>query len=337
MNISSENQIKLAVQNLLRGDLVAVPTETVYGLGADAENPSALEKIFIAKGRPNNHPLIVHIAKGANLDYWADNINENAQKLIDAFWPGPLTLILQKSNRINNVVTGGQNTIGIRCPSHPVAQKLLQDFAKSKPNGNAGIAAPSANKFGHVSPTKAEHVRSEFPDLDETKLYILQGGASQVGIESTIIDVSQNDVPVLLRPGYITSQDIFDVLGLYPLGANKFSPQVSGSLKAHYAPRTTFTLFSTDEIINYCKNELSGSSKKVAIAVFNKNGLTDQTGIDVYKMSDNHNDYAKEMYSVLRDLDQKNYQKIIFEMPPQTSKWHAVNDRLNRAAAAFDV
>ena len=337
MNASPENQIKLAVENLVNGQLVAMPTETVYGLGADAENPVALEKIFLAKGRPNNHPLIVHIAENAQLDYWADNINENAQKLANAFWPGPLTLILQKSNHINNVVTGGQNTIGIRCPSHPIAQQLLHEFSKTKANGNAGIAAPSANKFGHVSPTKAEHVSSEFSDLDENQIYILEGGAAQVGIESTIVDVSQNGLPVLLRPGHITAQDIFNVLGVYPLGANQDSPQVSGSLKAHYAPRTTFSLASIDYIINYSKKHISQADKKVAIAMFDTNIIKGVLGIDTYKMPSNHNEYAQIMYSVLRDLDQKNYSQIIFEMPPQTTEWQAVNDRLGRAAAAFSI
>lgn len=331
----SNPQIDSAIQRLTNGELVAIPTETVYGLGADAENITAINKIFSIKNRPSNHPLIVHLSENADINYWASNVGESVNKLIKAFWPGPLTLILQKAEHINGVVTGGQNTIGLRCPSHPVALQLLKEFANTKPNGCAGIAAPSANKFGHISPTDAQHVRSEFPDLTDEQLLILEGGPSQVGIESTILDVSHDGVAVLLRPGHITAQQIYDVLGVYPELPNAKSPRVSGSLKAHYAPKTHFSLASCDEITNYIENYIPDTDDKIAIVLLHANVIKPSPEVDLWRMPSNSADYAQIMYSVLRNLDNQNYQKIIFEMPPQLPQWQAINDRLSRAAAAF--
>jgi L-threonylcarbamoyladenylate synthase len=231
-----------AAAALAAGDLVAFPTETVYGLGADATNADAVAKIFSAKGRPPDHPLIVHIAKDAKLDDYASEVPQAARKLAAEFWPGPLTLILKKSVRIPDVVTGGQDTVGLRCPSHPLAQKLLSEFART---GSGAVAAPSANRFGHVSPTTAQHVRDEFGDAIGTgagKILLLDGGACEVGIESTILDLSGTTNagrPVLLRPGAITREQIAEVIGARPLSreqAGNKSPRASGTLDAHYAP-----------------------------------------------------------------------------------------------------
>src|SRR5690606_34996818 len=233
-----------AARRLAEGRLVAFPTETVYGLGADAENPDAVARIYAAKGRPSNHPVIVHVALEADLSYWARSVPPAARALIQAFWPGPLTLILPRAAGIPAAVSGGQDSIGLRCPSHPVAQALLRRFAALK-GGNGGVAAPSANKFGQVSPTLASHVRSEFPELGPEALMVLEGGPSQVGIESTIVDLSRLDKgvgPVLLRPGHISAEELSVVLGVMPSRPDQAAPRVSGSLKAHYAPRTPLTL-----------------------------------------------------------------------------------------------
>ena len=213
---ASAAQIAHAAQRMLDGELAAFPTETVYGLGADAENPQAVAKIYAAKGRPSNHPVIVHIAPDGDVSYWAAHVPPEARLLINAFWPGPLTLILKRAPHIVDTVSGGQDSIGIRCPSHPVAQALLTAFAAGKPNGQGGVAAPSANKFGQVSPTRAEHVRSEFPDEVAAGMPVLEGGASEVGIESTILDLSRLDTgagPVLLRPGHISAAQLEAVRG----------------------------------------------------------------------------------------------------------------------------
>ncbi|TYZ49343.1 threonylcarbamoyl-AMP synthase, partial [Ralstonia solanacearum] len=221
-----------AARRLEAGELVAFPTETVYGLGADAENPQAIARIYALKGRPSNHPVIVHVVDGADLTYWADDVPGIALQLVEAFWPGPLTLILKRAPHIPAAVAGGQDSVGLRCPSHPVAQALLSRFKR----GRGGIAAPSANKFGQVSPTTAQHVRDEFGDA----VFVLEGDGVDVGIESTIVDLSRLDQgvgPVLLRPGAITPEDIGRVTGVMPLLPDGAAPRASGTLRAHYAPR----------------------------------------------------------------------------------------------------
>lgn len=254
-----------AAQKLAAGGLVAFPTETVYGLGGDAENPDAIAAIYAAKGRPANHPVIVHVAPEADLSYWASSIPAEARALIQAFWPGPLTLILPRASHIPAAVSGGQNSVGLRCPSHPVAQALLREFARLKPGGHGGVAAPSANKFGHVSPTQAAHVQAEFPELAEDRLMVLEGGPSQVGIESTIVDVSRLDEgigPVLLRPGHITSEQLARVLGKPPGRPDDAAPRVSGSLKAHYAPNTPLRLVTRAQLQAMARDELQGEAGK---------------------------------------------------------------------------
>ncbi|MDR2926485.1 MAG: threonylcarbamoyl-AMP synthase, partial [Azoarcus sp.] len=243
----SASAIRQAVEHLLAGELVALPTETVYGLGADAANPEAVARIFAAKGRPASHPLIVHLASAAALAQWAEEIPPGAQDLASAFWPGPLTLILKKQPWVPLAVTGGQASIGLRVPAHPLALALLAAFAAARSPAAGGIAAPSANRFGRVSPTTAAHVREE---LGNKVSLILDGGACEVGIESTIVDFSRPE-PEILRPGAIRPEDIARVLGVLPRVRGRAAgkteeheayeasvPRVSGSLAAHYAPLT---------------------------------------------------------------------------------------------------
>ncbi|KQZ31544.1 L-threonylcarbamoyladenylate synthase, partial [Duganella sp. Root1480D1] len=245
MTDAASRDIAGAAAALANGDLVAFPTETVYGLGADAENPAAVAKIYAAKGRPQDHPVIVHVAPGANIDYWTTDVPDEARALVRAFWPGPLTLILKRNAHIPDAVSGGQDTVGIRCPSHPVAMQLLQAFKE----GKGGIAAPSANKFGNVSPTTAQHVHDEFGD-DPRLVAILDGGSSQVGIESTILDMSRLATHglVLLRPGHITAQQIAGVIGTMPRQPDLAAPRASGTLESHYAPKAPVALLPTGDI-----------------------------------------------------------------------------------------
>ncbi|MDQ3027061.1 MAG: L-threonylcarbamoyladenylate synthase, partial [Pseudomonadota bacterium] len=216
-------QVKSAAQRLAAGEVIAFPTETVYGLGADAQNPAAVARIFALKGRPADHPLIVHFADPASIDEWAVEVPAAARTLAVLFWPGPLTMILKKSARVPEAVTGGQDTVGLRCPSHPMARELLREFARI---GSGAVAAPSANRFGHVSPTTAAHVREEFgPDL-----FILDGGACEVGLESTIVDLSRG-APVLLRPGGISRDDLAMALGERLRERDANAPRASGTLE----------------------------------------------------------------------------------------------------------
>lgn len=311
------------------GQLVAFPTETVYGLGADAENPVATAAIFALKNRPANHPLIVHIAPDADIGYWSSYIPDEAKKLIDAFWPGPLTLILKKASHIPAAVAGGQDSIGLRCPSHPVAQALLRAFK----DGKGGIAGPSANRFGHVSPTRAEHVRDEFGD-DSRLAAILEGGQSEVGIESTILDLSRIETagPVLLRPGKIHSLQIAEVIGRMPEMPDAAAPRASGTLASHYAPLTPVVIVSEKDLTSVLK-QLEKKNVRVALLHYSslssdrKQPLVKQTGLfcspDVY---------SHQLYASLRELDRHQADVILVEATPDTEAWKGVNDRLRRAA-----
>ncbi|MBL8522360.1 MAG: threonylcarbamoyl-AMP synthase [Betaproteobacteria bacterium] len=341
-----KEQLRQAVDALVRGELVALPTETVYGLGADAANPDAVAKIFAAKGRPADHPLIVHIAKHADLDQWTVDIPPATRKLTEAFWPGPLTLILKKSSKVPAAVTGGQATVGIRCPAHPMAQKLLQEFAKA---GSGIIAAPSANKFGHVSPTTAQHVRDEFGE----GLLVLDGGACEVGIESTILDLSRMKTlkrPVVLRPGAITPEMIRDVLGEMPLQPDDVpatrtsaakQPRVSGSLAAHYAPMTPLKLVDVVALQKEMDARLA-EGHRVAVLAFSTKAKVKPSPVGVgvrnarrlvwISADADAAGYAQSLYANLRTLDAAQTQIILVEAPPGLPEWAAVNDRLGRAA-----
>lgn len=340
MTIVSDAEIQQAAQVLLEGGLVAFPTETVYGLGADAESREAVERIYQAKGRPSNHPVIVHIAPEADLSYWAAQVPDEAQALIDAFWPGPLTLILKRAAHISGVVSGGQDSVGVRCPAHPVAQRLIRAFAAGKPSGQAGIAGPSANKFGQVSPTQASHVRDEFPELVAQGMPILEGGASEVGIESTIVDLSRLDQgvgPVLLRPGQITAQQIAAVLNTAVQDADAHAPRVSGALKSHYAPRTPIKLATAAEMLSEAKHASRDPSVRTVYVTHSlaQTSLPQHPGVEWVSMSADPVVYSHALYATLRALDQGGYTQMVWERVPDSLEWLGIKDRLGRAAAAF--
>lgn len=339
-------------QRLADGRLVAFPTETVYGLGADAENLAAIAAIYAAKGRPANHPVIVHVAPEADLSYWASSVPAEARALIQAFWPGPLTLILPRAAHIPAQVSGGQRSVGLRCPSHPIAQALLREFAKLKPSGQGGVAAPSANKFGQVSPTHAQHVREEFAELSEEELLVLEGGPAQVGIESTIVDLSRLDEgrgPVLLRPGHVTAQQLADVLGRAIGGPDESAPRVSGSLKAHYAPRTPLSIVSREQLRALAAApQVTAQSRPSVALVFGEppiparlvahasaSPMFASPGMDWRICAPDPDGYARAIYALLRELDLGAYAHIYLEATPDHEAWRAVNDRIGRAAAAF--
>jgi len=289
--------IDQAITILTQGGLVAIPTETVYGLAADAQNDVALKKIFAAKERPTDHPLIVHIASSAQLNDWAREIPAEAYLLTEHFWPGPLTLVLKKKLGVSDLITGQQDTVGLRAPAHPLTQKLLKKF-------NRGIAAPSANKFGRISPTTAEAV---YEELGTAVDLILTGGQSTKGLESTILDLSQNQ-PTILRPGIISRLAIEKILNKKVLLTQKNSPRVSGALESHYAPRTKTSLFS---------GKLSADI------------LTDKS-IAIIKFFPDIAQYSHDLYQTLRELDKQNLKLILIEQVPETDEWDAVRDRLQR-------
>ncbi|MDO5667588.1 MAG: L-threonylcarbamoyladenylate synthase [Alcaligenaceae bacterium] len=339
--------IKAAAERLNQGELVAFPTETVFGLGADAENIQAVAKIYQIKERPANHPVIVHLAPEADLSYWVKQIPHEAEVLIKAFWPGPLTLILERAEHIPAAVSGGQKTVGVRCPSHPTAQRLLREFAKQRANGQGGVAAPSANKFGQVSPTQSEHVMAEFAEeVASGQLWVLDGEDSEVGIESTIVDVSRvsQGVPAtLLRPGHISRRQLAEVLGYEPHGKDDEAPRVSGSLKAHYAPKTLLQWLPREDsaisqLINKIpSNQTQDSTASWAVLVFEPDDFPQNSAVDYIQMPREATAYAKQLYRLLRELDQQGYLRIAVQPLPQDDSWEAVNDRLQRAAAAFET
>jgi len=334
--------IREAARRLAAGRLVAFPTETVYGLGADAENPEALARLYAIKGRPAGHPVIVHLAPQADISYWARSVPREARTLMEAFWPGPLSLILPRAAHIPAAASGGQDSIALRCPSHPVAQALLREFAALKPGGQGGLAGPSANKFGHVSPTRAEHVRAEFKDTPDADLMVLEGDPSQVGIESTILDLSrleQGVGPVILRPGHVTAARIAAVLGEEPGSPDAAAPRASGSLKAHYAPYTPLALLARDDLLRQVESAAPDAGR-IAVVAFDVPSPAHSSGIppahiDWYAAAADPDVYARDLYDLLRRLDRGGYARILLERPPRSASWRAVNDRIGRAAAAF--
>ena len=322
------DEIARACSILEAGGLVAFPTETVYGLGADAENPEAVAGIFRIKGRPSNHPLIVHVAPEADIGYWAQSIPREARDLMDAFWPGPLTLILPRAAHVPAAVSGGQDTLGLRCPSHPVAVELLRAFK----GGKGGVAAPSANKFGHVSPTTAEHVRQEFAaELGTSLGLVLDGGSSAVGIESTIIDMSRMAThgPVLLRPGFITVEDIASVIGVAPGAADSGAPRASGTLSSHYAPATPVLLCSP-ELLKARAETLRKKNLPFALLLHSMAELSGAAS--TIRLPSDPELYARGLYASLRSLDKSGAYAILAETPPPEPAWDGVRDRLTRAA-----
>ena len=316
-----------AVELLRAGELVGMPTETVYGLGADAANPAAVAKIFAAKGRPADHPLIVHIAGHDAVDRWAEQVPDVAWELMETFWPGPLTLILKKQAWVPDAVTGGQDTVGLRVPGHPVALELLRRFAALM-GAHAGIAAPSANRFGRISPTTAAHVAEE---LGDRVSLILDGGACAVGIESTIIDCSRGE-PVVLRPGHISPAHLAAVLGRQPVIETAHgAPRVSGSLAAHYAPVTPMRQVAGERLLDFLNAQRHRGGKCAVISA----NQPPQAGMPhAWRlMPADPVGYAHDLYAALRDMDHAGVDLIVVEALPDGAEWAAVADRLRRAVA----
>ncbi|HEY0295205.1 MAG TPA: L-threonylcarbamoyladenylate synthase [Bordetella sp.] len=338
----SRHDIEQAARRLFAGQLVAFPTETVYGLGGDAENPQAVARIYAAKGRPANHPVIVHLAPEGDPAYWAAQIPPEARKLMQAFWPGPLTLILKRAPHIPDAVSGGQDSVGLRCPSHPVAQALLRAFAALKASGQGGVAAPSANKFGQVSPTLAAHVRGEFPDEVAQGMPVLDGGAAEVGIESTILDLSRLDQgvgAVLLRPGHISAAQIAAVLGQPVHRPDAAAPRASGTLKAHYAPHTPLELIDDARLARVVQGAGLPAGRCVLVSYAELPPLPADLAarVQVRAVPADPAHYAQALYATLRELDGGGYARLLVQAPPRAPAWDAVNDRIGRAAAAFTL
>jgi L-threonylcarbamoyladenylate synthase len=321
------SEVRQAAALLQAGELVAFPTETVYGLGADAANPAAVARIFAAKGRPADHPLIVHIPDASHLERWARDIPAEAHALANAFWPGALTLILKRQPGVPDAVTGGQDTVGLRVPNHPLALELLKAF-------NGGIAAPSANRFGRISPTTAQHVHD---DLGDAVALILDGGPCQVGIESTILDLSFSSGgprATVLRPGMISALDIGRVLGRVPLSADDpLAPpavRASGTLEAHYAPRTPLVLMPDDSLPIALRNAIV---QKERVAVLATHAAPFEMPHVLWHIAPaDPAGFAHDLYANLRALDALGCDRIVVQKPVG-QPWQAIHDRLKRAAA----
>jgi L-threonylcarbamoyladenylate synthase len=326
---ASPAAIEQAAQALADGELVAFPTETVYGLGADAGSDRAVAKIFEAKGRPSDHPLIVHVADESAVAMFASDVPDFAHRLMQAFWPGPLTLILPRRSGVASAAAGGQNSIGLRCPAHPVAHALLRACGRANPPVS-GLAAPSANKFGRVSPTTAEHVRDEFGE----GLLVLDGGPCRVGIESTIVDCTRGS-PVLLRPGVLTQGEVEAGCG-QPLRApgelEDLEPRASGTLQSHYAPNAAVRLMDAQALQTAL--DLLGSDA-AGIAIYSRAIMrTPSARVLRRRMPDDAAETARQLFAVLREFDAQGVRLIWVETPPEGPQWEGVRDRLQRASAA---
>lgn len=313
---TSNEDLERAADLLRRGELVAVPTETVYGLAGDAANAEGVRRIFAAKGRPADHPLIVHLPDSEAMDDWAADVPEAARRLARAFWPGPLTLVVRKAAGVPDVVTGGQPTVGLRVPGHPVTLGLLKLLGQA-------VAAPSANRFGRISPTTAEHVVSEYDGRDSVAA-VIDGGPCEVGVESTIVDCSGKQ-PRVLRPGMIGLEQLGQVLGALPAVAGAYDgPRASGRLPSHYAPETRVELVDADALLKPDSNA----------AVLALEDTPDPGGFKAWEsLPREPAAYARGLYAALRDLDTRGARRILIQRPPETPPWSAVCDRLSRATA----
>ncbi len=307
------SEVRRAAEILRAGGLVAFPTETVYGLGADASSANAVARLYAVKRRPADHPVILHFASSENSFFYAREVPDAAKILAKRFWPGPLTLILKRSEKAKDFVTGGQPSVGLRVPSHPVARELLEAFG-------GAIAAPSANRFGRISPTTAAHVREDLgADVD----LVLEGGASEIGIESTIVDLSSGDA-VLLRPGAISHQQLQELINI-KAQAGEPTVRHSGGLERHYAPRTPARLVPTHAL----DKEITTLKDRVAVLAFSR----PDERVDFWlRMPRDASAYAQRLYAALRELDSAGCEAILIEAPPETPEWAAVRDRLTRAS-----
>ena len=307
------SEVRRAAQILRAGGLVAFPTETVYGLGADASNPEAVARLYAAKRRPAGHPVIVHFADAGRAFEWAREVPESAGKLAARFWPGPLTLILKRSPKARDFVTGSQDTVGLRVPAHPVAQRLLREFG-------GGVAAPSANIFGKVSATTAAHV---LEDLAAAADLVLDAGASEIGIESTIVDLS-GKTPVILRPGAIAKRQLEEALNVRIGEKGARAPRHSGGHARHYAPKTPARLVPAHDL----DREIASAKASVAVLAFSR----PDERVDFWiRMPREPKAYARRLYAALRELDGADCETILIEAPPDAPEWAAVRDRLLRA------
>jgi L-threonylcarbamoyladenylate synthase len=319
---ATQVEIETAVQALRDGELVAFPTETVYGLGANAQNPAAVRKIFEAKGRPTSHPVIVHLDSPRFLHRWVREVPETATKLADRFWPGPLTMVMPRAANVHDIVTGGQDTVAIRVPSHPMAQQLLTAFG-------GGIAAPSANRYGKLSPTRAEHVREELGDAVKV---ILDGGECQIGLESTIVSFEGQNVR-LLRPGGVTAAQIRQVVGeLLIIGADLESPRVPGGTPSHYAPTTPMAIVPSGEIDAHAA-ALSEGGRRIAVLA-QRLPLKSHKYVTWINAGRRPEQYGHDLYANLRTLDKAGCQQILVQDVPEGEAWDAIRDRLRRAATS---
>jgi L-threonylcarbamoyladenylate synthase len=319
---ATQVEIETAVQALRDGELVAFPTETVYGLGANAQNPAAVRKIFEAKGRPRTHPVIVHLDSPRFLHRWVRDMPDNATKLAERFWPGPLTMVLTRAAGVHDIVTGGQETVAVRVPSHPMAQQLLTAFG-------GGIAAPSANRYGRLSPTRAEHVRDELGDAVKV---VLDGGESQIGLESTIV-FCEGDAVRLLRPGAVTAGQIRSVVGELLMGPDLESPRVPGSTPSHYAPTTPMMIVQAGEI-DAQASALSEGGRRIAVLA-QRLPLRAHKYVTWINAGRRPEQYAHDLYANLRTLDKAGCQQILVQDVPQDERWDAIRDRLTRAASSI--
>ena len=325
---TSRQAIERAARTLAAGELVAFPTETVYGLGANAGSDAAVARIFQAKGRPSDHPLIVHVPDAQALARFAADVPPLAHQLVQAFWPGPLTLILKRRDDAATAAAGGHATIGLRCPAHPVAHALLLACAAMDPPV-PGLAAPSANRFGRVSPTTAQHVAEEFGD----GLLVLDGGACPVGIESTIVDLTRG-APVLLRPGMLTREQIESACGVRLRSPEEVAgpaTRASGTLESHYAPRAKVRLMDA-KMLQTALDVLGEEAPHIAVYARAPLRLRSDRVL-LRRMPDSAADTARQLFAVLRDFDAQGVALIWVEAPPEAVEWDGVRDRLQRAAA----
>lgn len=325
--IADESAIDYAADLLRQGRLVAFPTETVYGLGADAGNSDAVSGIFRAKGRPADHPLIVHIAGGGQLTDWARQVPDAAMLLAEHFWPGPLAMVLNKKPEVPMAVTGGQETVGLRVPDHPVALRLLQKFG-------GGVAAPSANRFCRISPTLASHVEEELGDAVDL---ILDGGPCQVGVESTIIDLSGRR-PQLLRPGKITCGQIETLLQtelIIAPGKQQTDIRAPGMMAVHYAPATPALLCRTEALAALAER-LSEQRLRIGVMAYRQK-IAPSRYRHLIRMPTEAGSYAQALYAAMRELDHLQLDRILVEQPPESESWRAVNDRLRKATIPADT
>ena len=319
-----------AAARLAAGALVAFPTETVYGLGADAGSDAAVAGIFAAKGRPSDHPLIVHVVSARDAERFAREVPPVARRLMQAFWPGPLTVILPRREGMASAAAGSQDSVGLRCPSHPVAQALLRACAAHQPPV-WGVAGPSANRFGRVSPTTADHVRSEFGD----GLMVVDGGACEVGIESSIVDCTRGR-PVLLRPGVLTHAQIEAACGerlWLPHEVSEAAPRASGTLESHYAPQARVRLMEATALQEAIRALTAAGGPGATIALWSRISMAWPQGVLHRPMPQDAAVAARELFAVLRAFDAQGVRQIWIEQPPDAPEWAGVRDRLQRAAA----